>query len=44
MQDSKQIIFYKSQTWNIKINVFLENETLLVITKNDGRTFLSPRK
>lgn len=39
MQDSKQIIFYKSQTWNIKINVFLKDETLWLSQKMMAELF-----
>lgn len=33
MQDSKQIIFYKSQTWDIKVNVLFQEETLWLSQK-----------
>ncbi len=39
MQDSKQIIFYKSQTWNIKINVFLKDETFWLSQKMMAELF-----
>ncbi len=39
MQDSKQIIFYKSQTWDIKINVFLKDETLWLSQKMMAELF-----
>ncbi len=40
MQTSKQIIFYKSQTWDIKINVFLKEETLWLSQKMMAELFL----
>ena len=39
MQNSKQIIFYKSQTWDIKINVFLKDETLWLSQKMMAELF-----
>ena len=39
MQDLKQIIFYKSQAWDIKINVFLKNETLWLSQKMMAELF-----
>ncbi len=39
MQDSRQIIFYKSQTWNIKINVFLKDKTLWLSQKMMAELF-----
>ncbi|NDK08099.1 cell filamentation protein Fic [Candidatus Gracilibacteria bacterium] len=39
MQDTKQIIFYKSQTGDIKINVFLKDETLWLSQKMMAELF-----
>ena len=39
MQKSKQIIFYTSQTWDIKINVFLKDETLWLSQKMIAELF-----
>ena len=39
MQNSKQIIFYKSQTWNIKINVLFQDETLWLSQKMMAELF-----
>ena len=39
MQNLNQIIFYKSQTWDIKINVFLKYETLWLSQKMMAEPF-----
>ena len=39
MQDSQQIIFYKTQNWDIKINVFLKDETLWLSQKMMAELF-----
>ena len=39
MQNLNQIIFYKSKTWDIKINVFLKDETLWLSQKMMAELF-----